>query len=364
MLTSHEKRNHHVRNLLIRDHGTILVRRSNQLCHDIQSVQISSGLALLNDIHVKFCDSSLSVVASAVVRQWSPWEGEVDWRETHIEIVVELGEVRVEFGSDLFSLQRVRRSVDRDLRHDIDDVENTLVALEVGGFLDKVLHFALDDWNIRPEGLGAETNLHKLITPDGLVYCISVAQRMQSYLLLLHQFRVGTIVDNISSKDRRCKHRIDLLGIDVLVFAVQDELIAISSQVDGRLLSQQNERETIAIFRLAVEEELVRIDTVGDGAADDREQVEHDRRLVLLLEEQLLQDVKDDGEDEEPDECGGRDDSQAALRDLVRDRTRDDLNDTHDYSQNECAKEFEKEGGRERKRMWCGCVSPRRPLSL
>jgi hypothetical protein len=36
------------------------------------------------------------------------------------------------------------------------------------------------------------------------------------YLLLLHKFGVGTVVDNIRSEDGRCKLAIDFFGVDVL----------------------------------------------------------------------------------------------------------------------------------------------------
>jgi hypothetical protein len=53
------------------------------------------------------------------------------------------------------------------------------------------------------------------------------------------------------------------------------------------------------------EEELVRVDTVRNGTADDREQVKNDRRLIGVFEQQLLQDVEKDGEEEKGGEAGG-----------------------------------------------------------
>lgn len=48
-----------------------------------------------------------------------------------------------------------------------------------------------------------------------------------------------------------------------------------------------------------IEEELVRIDTITDSAADEGEPVEDDRGLVRVLEQQLAQDIDHDGQSDE-----------------------------------------------------------------
>jgi hypothetical protein len=68
------------------------------------------------------------------------------------------------------------------------------------------------------------------------------------YLLLLHELRVGAIVDNSGTEDWGGKFSVDLLGVDVLEFAIEDKLVASSSKVYGRLLSEENEGEDITIL--------------------------------------------------------------------------------------------------------------------
>lgn len=143
----------------------------------------------------------------------------------------------------------------------------------------------------------------------------------RAYLLLLHQLRVGAVVHDILAKDRGRELAVDLLGVDVLELAVEDEVVAGCVEAHGHLLAEEDEGEDIAVLYagqrelppstarathllLVGEEELVRVDAVGDGAADDGDPVEHERRLVGVLEQQLLEDVEDDSEQEEGAEAG------------------------------------------------------------
>lgn len=56
--------------------------------------------------------------------------------------------------------------------------------------------------------------------------------------------------------------------------------------------------DLVAIFN----EESGRVHAIGDGAANDGEQVEDDGRLIGVLEEQLLGDIDDDGQEKEAGE--------------------------------------------------------------
>jgi hypothetical protein len=49
------------------------------------------------------------------------------------------------------------------------------------------------------------------------------------YLLLFHKLGIRTVIDNISSKDRRSKLAVDFFRIDILKFTIQDKLIAIDT---------------------------------------------------------------------------------------------------------------------------------------
>jgi hypothetical protein len=59
---------------------------------------------------------------------------------------------------------------------------------------------------------------------------------------------------------------------------------------------------------LVPEEERIRVHAICDGAADYRQPVEDHGRLIGLLEQQLLQDIEDDGEQDTGGKAGGGDD--------------------------------------------------------
>ncbi len=67
--------------------------------------------------------------------------------------------------------------------------------------------------------------------------------------LLLHELGVGAVVDNILSEDGSGQDGIDLLGVDVAQFSVQDEVVALAADADGGLLAEKDEGEDIAMLR-------------------------------------------------------------------------------------------------------------------
>ena len=85
---------------------------------------------------------------------------------------------------------------------------------------------------------------------------------MESYLLLLHELRVGTIVHNILAKDRSRERTVDLFCIHISQLSVQDEVVALRAQTYCRLLAQENKCKDIAILLATLEEELVRFHAV------------------------------------------------------------------------------------------------------
>ena len=54
---------------------------------------------------------------------------------------------------------------------------------------------------------------------------------------MLHKFRIRTIVDNIRSEDGRCKLAVDFFGVDILQLSIEDELIALDTEIYGCLLA-------------------------------------------------------------------------------------------------------------------------------
>jgi hypothetical protein len=69
-----------------------------------------------------------------------------------------------------------------------------------------------------------------------------------THLFLLHEFRVRTVVDDILAEDGRCQDGVDFLGANVADLAVQDEVVALGSDIDGRLLAEEDERKAVAVL--------------------------------------------------------------------------------------------------------------------
>jgi hypothetical protein len=72
---------------------------------------------------------------------------------------------------------------------------------------------------------------------------------LTTYLFLLHELRIGTVIYHIFAKDRGRENCVDFLGVDVLEFPVQDEIIAHGPDVDSRSFTKENEGEDIAILK-------------------------------------------------------------------------------------------------------------------
>lgn len=137
-------------------------------------------------------------------------------------------------------------------------------------------------------------------------------------LLLLHELRIRAVVHDVLAEDGRGQRRVDLLGVDILQLAIEDQIVALRTQTHRGLLAQQDEGKHIAVLLATGEEELVRVDAVGNGAADEREQVEDEWWLSRIADEELAEDVeKDDASyhrrgEEENAGPGGCDSGEAA----------------------------------------------------
>ena len=75
-----------------------------------------------------------------------------------------------------------------------------------------------------------------------------VGRRGHAYLLLLHELRVGAVVDDILAKDRCAEWGVDLLGIDILDLSVEDKVVACGVEANGHLATKEDEGEDIAIL--------------------------------------------------------------------------------------------------------------------
>jgi hypothetical protein len=96
------------------------------------------------------------------MREGCPRQHKVDRGESHIQIVIELGETRIEHIAYLLALERPGCRIDCKLSHDLGYVEGSLLAFEGLVALDEVLHFGSNQGNVRAEGFLGKTKLDEL----------------------------------------------------------------------------------------------------------------------------------------------------------------------------------------------------------
>ena len=162
VLSSHQKGNHHVGNLVVGDVNTILVSGGHQAAHDIEAFGATLLPSPLDRVHVDLSNGSLGAIASLVPGERSPVKDEVDRREAHVEVVVEVSERFVELITDFLALETVRSGEDGKLGHDSGDVHDARLALEKRVSLEVGLDLIADDGGVAAEGLGGERGFHEL----------------------------------------------------------------------------------------------------------------------------------------------------------------------------------------------------------
>ena len=84
---------------------------------------------------------------------------------------------------------------------------------------------------------------------------------------------------------------------------------------------------------LVGEEERIRVHAIRDGATDHRQPVEHERRLIGVLEQQLLQDIENDSEQDKGGEAGGDKDGERRVGGEVAQGAGDIGEETHTVRQ-------------------------------
>jgi hypothetical protein len=123
---------------------------------------------------------------------------------------------------------------------------------------------------------------------------------------LVHESLVGTIIDHPLSKNWRGELSVYLLGVEIRVLAVWDEIVALLAKIHSCRLPQQNQSEAISILSFAVKKEFVRIHAIRYGAANEGEKMEHYGRAVGVCKEQLSGDILCNGNNEDQEQ-GQRD---------------------------------------------------------
>ena len=85
--------------------------------------------------------------------QRCPWQHEIDGREAHVKIVVEVGEAGIEFRSDFSALEGARGGIDCYLGHGAGNVESTFGASECGRAGNEILDLLGDQGHVGFEGV-------------------------------------------------------------------------------------------------------------------------------------------------------------------------------------------------------------------
>lgn len=91
-----------------------------------------------------------------------PGELEIDGRESHIKVVVEVGELRIEHIADFLTLERAGCSVDGKFSHDLWNIKGALLSLERFVALDEVFYLGRDQGDVRTKSILGKTEFDKL----------------------------------------------------------------------------------------------------------------------------------------------------------------------------------------------------------
>jgi hypothetical protein len=69
-----------------------------------------------------------------------------------------------------------------------------------------------------------------------------------AHLLLLHELRVRTVINDMAPKDRGRERRINLFRTNVPELPIQDEFIALGAKVYSGLLSEKDKGKDVPIL--------------------------------------------------------------------------------------------------------------------
>lgn len=228
MLSSKKHSDHHVGNLLVGNRVAVLVLAVHQVPNHILATLGALFSALLDRFHVQVAHVDVCQVSLAVVREWEPWQQEVDWLETVIEVMVYIGVFPGQLGANFLALEGTTGCEDVELGHGLGDVKCAAPTLEPRARLDVVGYLILDNGNSAFESLLCKGELDKL--------------------LLLHELGVGAAVDDVGAEHGDGKRAVDLFGVEVLVFSIEDEVVSVDTKVAHHLLTEQGETEYVAVL--------------------------------------------------------------------------------------------------------------------
>ena len=125
---------------------------------------------------------------------------------------------------------------------------------------------------------------------------------MTTYSFLIHQSLVRTVIYDTFAENGCRELAVDILGIQIGVFPIEDEVVPLRAKEDGGGFPKENECEAVAVFGPTIKEELVRVYAVLNCAADPWEYVEHYWWVVRVWETELVQHILGNGtKDDEND---------------------------------------------------------------
>ena len=122
---------------------------------------------------------------------------------------------------------------------------------------------------------------------------------------MVHEALIGAVVDDSLSKDRCRELAVDLLRVQIRMFPIEDEIVALAAKEDCCRFAEKHKGETVSVFGPAVEEELVRVHAVLYRATNQWEQVENHWRAVWVREVDLSNHILGDNDNADKSTCNG-----------------------------------------------------------
>ena len=98
----------------------------------------------------------------------------------------------------------------------------------------------------------------------------------ENYPFLVHKTLIGAVIDDSFAKNWCREFAIDLLGVQIRMFPVEDEIVALAAEEYSCRFAEQHKGEAVSVFGLAVKEEPVRVHAVLYSATNQWEPVEND----------------------------------------------------------------------------------------
>lgn len=217
-------------NLLIRHRLSVLVLASHQVGNHIRApLLIKPSLpSIFDNIHVDLSHLCVRGVSTSIVRKRSPREQEVDRCEAKIEIMVKDGKLGCKLTTNFLALEGTGSSEKSDFGHGVGYIDNARSTSERRHRGDVVDNFPLDQLDVGLESFLRKTELDEF--------------------LLLHEFRVGAVIDNIAAENGSCQGAVYLLGVGILKTTVENEIVAIDTKTACNISTEKNKCEHIAVL--------------------------------------------------------------------------------------------------------------------